>query len=184
MATATETLLTAEQYALLPDNGQPTELVRGRVVPVNLPTPRHGQICVKTVRIIGRFLDDNDRGHLVSNDSAVVTERDPDTVRGGDIEYYSYERVPQGPFPKGYLPVVPEAIFEVRSATDTWGKILVNVGEYLEAGVSVVCVLDDQTETIHVYRSNQQAQVFTADQELELPDVLPGFRCVVRRFFE
>ena len=40
MATA-EALLTAEEYYLLPDDGQPTELVRGRVVPVNMPSPSH-----------------------------------------------------------------------------------------------------------------------------------------------
>src|SRR5207247_6258383 len=103
---------------------------------LNVSTPRHGEICVKVVRILGRFLDDNDVGHLVSNDSGVVTERDPDTVRGGDVAFYSYERVPRGPLPRGYLQVVPELVFEVRSPTDRWGQILTKVGEYLEAGVT------------------------------------------------
>jgi Uma2 family endonuclease len=179
-----EALLTAEEYAQLPDNGQPTELVRGRVVPVNVPAPRHGEICVKIVRLLGRFLDEKDLGRLVSNDSGVITERDPDTVRGGDVAFYSYARVPQGPLPKGYLPVVPELVFEVRSPTDNWGKILTKVGEYLEAGVTLVCVLDDRTESAHVYRADQPVQVFAPEQELTLPEALPGFRALVKRFFE
>jgi Uma2 family endonuclease len=183
MATA-EALLTAEEYRLLPDNGQSTELVRGRVVPLNLPAPRHGQICVKAVRILGSFLDANDLGHLVSNDSGVITERDPDTVRGGDVAFYGYARVPRGPLPQGYLDVVPELVFEVRSPTDRWGQILAKVGEYLEAGVTLVCVLDQMTSSAHVYRGDQPVQVFTADQELVVPEVLPGFRAVVGRFFE
>src|SRR5437764_7481537 len=129
MATA-EVLLTAEEYASLADDGQPTELVRGRVVPVNVGTPRHGEICVTIVRILGRFLDENPLGRLVSNDSGVVTERDPDTVRGADVAFYSYTRVPRGPIPEGYLQVVPELVFEVRSPTDRWGQIFAKVGEY------------------------------------------------------
>jgi Uma2 family endonuclease len=179
-----EAVLTAEEYARLPDNGPPTELVRGRVVPVNVPTPRHGQVCVKIVRTLGRFLDENDLGHLVSNDSGVVTEHDPDTVRGGDVAFYSYARVPPGPFPGGYLPVVPELVFEVRSPTDRWGGILTKAGEYLQAGVTLVCVLDEMTRSARVYRSDQPEEVFTAEQELVVPEALPGFRAVVGRFFE
>lgn len=184
MTTTAEALLTAEEYARLPDNGQPTELVRGRVIALNLPAPRHGSICSKVDRIVGRFLDDNDLGRLVVNDSAVVTERDPDTVRGGDVAFYSYARIPRGPCPTGYLKVVPEALFEVRSPTDRWSKILGKVAEYLAAGVTVVCVLDDVTETAHLYRDGEAAQVFGPEQELTLPEVLPGFKVVVKRFFE
>jgi Uma2 family endonuclease len=184
MPTVVAELLTAAEYAQLPDDGQPTELVRGRVVPVNVPAPRHGEICVKIVRILGRFLDDNDIGRLVGNDSGVVTEHDPDTVRGGDVAFYSYGKVPKGPLSRGYLDVVPELVFEVRSPTDRWSRILTKVGEYLEAGVTLVCVLDEATLTARVYRADHPEQVFTADQELTLPEVLPGFQVSVGRFFE
>jgi Uma2 family endonuclease len=184
MTTIAERLLTAEEYEQLPDNGQPTELVRGRVVTLNMPAPRHGEICVKIIRILGRFLDDHDIGRLVSNDSGVITERGPDTVRGGDVEFYSYDRVPRGPLPRGYLPVVPEIVFEVRSPGDRWSRILTKVGEYLEAGVTLVCVLDEQTETARVYRQEEPDQILSAEQELTLPEILPDFRVPVRRFFE
>jgi Uma2 family endonuclease len=61
---------------------------------------------------------------------------------------------------------------------------LAKVAEYLEAGVTVVCVLDQMTEQGRVYRSDDPGQEFTAEQELTIPDVLPDFRVVVQRFFE
>jgi Uma2 family endonuclease len=183
MATTAEALMTAAEYAQMPDLGYPSELVRGRVIPLNLPASRHGQICGKTVRILGRFLDADDIGHLVGNDAGVVTERDPDTVRGGDVSFYSYTRVPRGPFPPGYLRVSPDAIFEVRSPSDRWSAILIKVGEYLAANVTVVCVLDDVTESAHVYRDGKAAQIFGPDDELTLPEVLPGFKVKVKEFF-
>ncbi len=183
MATV-ETLLTAEEYALLPDDGQPTELVRGRVVPLNVPNPRHGEICANTVHILKTYLDNHPIGRVVSNDSGVVTERDPDTVRGADVAYISYTLAPRGPLPRRYLDVSPEVVFEVRSPGDRWPAILVKVAEYLNAGVLVVCVLDEQVERVYIYRVDQPPQILHADDEFTLPDILPDFRVPVRRFFE
>jgi Uma2 family endonuclease len=176
-------MLTAEQFRLLPSDGTPKELVRGRVVPVNVPAPRHGEICAKVVRLVGNFAEDHELGRVVSNDSGVVTERDPDSVRGADVAYYSYLRVPKGPLPEGYLDATPELIFEVRSPTDRWKKVLAKVVEYLNAGVAAVCVLDSQTATAHVYSEDRPTQIFQSDQDLELADFLPGLRVSVSRFF-
>lgn len=179
-----EAILTAEEYGRLPDNGRPSELIRGRIVTMNPPVPRHGQICSKVDRIVGIFADEHDLGHVVSNDSGVITERGPDTVRGADLAFYSYTKVPKGPLRPGYLPVMPDLVFEVRSEDDRWKRILTKVAEYLNAGVSVVCVLDDLPPTIYIYRPDEREHVLSADDELILPDVLPGLRVSVRRFFE
>jgi Uma2 family endonuclease len=84
----------------------------------------------------------------------------------------------------GYLDLVPELVIEVSSPTDRWGSILSKVGEYLEAGVSVVCVLDQMTQRCLVCRSDAPLEILTAEQELTFPEVLPQFRVVVGRFFE
>jgi Uma2 family endonuclease len=181
---AAEKLITAEEFAALPDDGGATELVRGRVVPVNMPYPRHGQVCSKVDRLVGNFADEHNLGHVVCNDSGVITERGPDTVRGADVAFFSYEDIPKGPFPQGYLEIKPRLIFEVRSAGDRWAKVLAKVVEYLDAGVSLVCVLDIVSETARVYRPDQPEQLFTAEQELTLPEALGDFRVTVSRFFE
>jgi Uma2 family endonuclease len=149
-----EALLTAEDYGQLPDNGQPFELVRGRLVPCEIPCPLHGQVCSRVIRIVGNFVEVQGLGRVIGS-SGVVTERGPDTVRGADVACFSFNRVPRGPLPQGYLTVVPELIFEVRSPTDRWAQIVTKVGECLSAGVSVVCVLDERTESAHVYYARQ-----------------------------
>ena len=183
MATV-EALLTAEEFRLLPDDGQLLELVRGKVTPLNMPYPRHGEICSTTVYLLKRYLEDHPIGRVVCNDSGVRTEHKPDTVRGADVAYLSYTLVPRGPLPQRYLDVSPEAVFEVRSAGDRWPEILTKVAEYLKAGVIVVCVLDEQTQRMYVYRVDEPPQVLHADDDFTLPDILPGFSVPVRRFFE
>jgi Uma2 family endonuclease len=189
MVTATavapiQRLLTAEEYAKLPDEGIRTELVRGKVVEMNMPAPRHGEICINIAMQIAPHVRGQGLGRLVSNDSAIVTEHDPDSVRGGDVAYYSYTRVPQGPLPLGYLNVVPELVFEVRSPSDRWSRLIAKAMEYLEAGVSVVCLLDQVSETVQVYRAEELPRTLHGDDELHLPNILGDLRVPVRRFFE
>jgi len=179
-----EHLLSAAEYAQLPDRGIPTELIRGKVVEMNVPAPRHGEICANVTTLINAHVRGRSLGRVVSNDGGILTERDPDTVRGGDVAYYSYLRVPKGPLPAGYLDVVPELVFEVRSPTDRWSRMIAKAGEYLEAGVTVVCLLDQVSETVQVYRADELPRTLHAEDELELADVLGDLRVAVRRFFE
>jgi Uma2 family endonuclease len=181
---ATPHLLTAAEYAQLPDQGIPTELVRGRVVEMNIPAPRHGEICANITTLINPHVRGRGLGRVVCNDGGILTQRDPDTVRGGDVAYYSYARVPQAPLPPGYLDVVPELVFEVRSPTERWSRLISKAGEYLEAGVAVVCLLDQVSETVQVYRPDELPRTLHADDELHLPDVLGEPRVPARRFFE
>jgi Uma2 family endonuclease len=183
MTTTLTGLVTAQDYARLPDDGQKSELVRGRIVTMNMPTPRHGEICVNTILLVGPSVKQHRLGRLTSNDAGILTERDPDTVRGADVAYYSFKRVPEGPLPESYLEVAPDLVFEIRSHGDRWDKIHLKVGEYLRAGVTCVCVLDDQTASAHLFHSEQAPLILKADDELHLPDILGNFRAAIRDFF-
>jgi Uma2 family endonuclease len=183
MATALDTL-TAAEFGSRPDPGYPEELIQGRIVPMPPPTPRHGQICGKVDRLLGYFADEHDLGHVLCNDSGVITERDPDTVRGADVAFYSFAKVPRGPIPRGYLDVPPDLVFEVRSTDDRWVDILTKINEYLQAGVGVVVVLDPEPRKAHIFSGDQAPRELGPDDELAFPDFLGAFRVPVRRFFE
>ena len=184
MATATS-LMTAEEYVAQPEyHGYPTELVKGLLITMAPSMPRPGQICARASYLLRWDLDDHDLGQVLTNDSGVVTERDPDTVRGADVAYYSYQRVPKGPLPSGLLSVAPELVFEVRSPNERWSKVHVKVAEYLNVSVQVVCVIDDDTRSVHVFHADREPQILTEEDEFALPEILADFRVKVRRFFE
>lgn len=170
-----------EEYVTLPDDGPPTELVRGRVVELPWSTSAHGYYCATAGSSLGAYVRARQLGRVVSNNCGIVTARDPDTVRGPDVAFYSYDRVPRGPLPKGYWPP-PDLVFEVRSPSNTWRAITTKVGEYFLAGVKVVCVLDPDTASVGVYTPDEFPRRLTADEELTLPEVFPDFRVPVREF--
>ena len=181
----TPALVTAEEFGRRPDSGPPEELVRGRIVPMSRPNRRQGQIGCKAGRILGSFADEHDLGHVLSNGAGIITERGPDTVRGADVAFYSYARLPRGPLAPSYGPEVPELVVEVVSPSDRWPKVLAKVAEYLEAGVTVVVVvvLDDPPPTARLFRADGTTRELGPDDDLAFPDLLPGFSVPVRQFF-
>lgn len=181
----TATLITAEEYAKMPDPGRPTELVRGRIVEMNVPIPRHGFVCGNVARIFGSFVYENDLGRSFTNDSGVITGRDPDTVRGPDFWYVSYQKLAKGELPKKYLDVVPDLAIEVLSPDDRWSKVLGKVAEYLNVGVPVVCVLDPDVRTARLYfPDDPDSRILSAEDDLSFPEILPGFSVRVGSLYE
>jgi Uma2 family endonuclease len=183
-STAAPDVLTAEEYARRPDPGYPEELVRGRTVPMSHPDRRHGQICNKVGRILGNIAEHHALGHVLNNEAGVITARNPDTVRGPDVSFYSFGRLPKGPLPAGYGSEMPELIIEVRSPSDRWAQVLARVVEYLDAGVRAVVVLDDESRTAFLQLADRPPRLLGPDDDLTVPDILPGFAVAVRVFFE
>lgn len=184
MSTTAEKLLTIEEYAKLPDLDYPNELVRGRIVRMNPPSSRHGQVCNSAAFLLTAFAREHDLGHVLSNDSGVITEREPDTLRGADVAFYRYDRVPKGPLGEGYLEVAPDVVIEVLSTFDRWPDVLAKIAEYLDAGVGVVCILNPRKLSAQVYRSNGDIEILDGDRTLRLPELSDAFAEPVSRFFE
>jgi Uma2 family endonuclease len=182
MAT-TETLLTAEEFARLEGLEGPAELVRGFVRMMNLPNPRHGEVCGNIAGLLAPYLRQNRLGRVVTNDSAIITTRSPDSVRGADVAVYLHSTVPPGPLPQRYLSVVPDVVFEVRSPSDRGSDLLAKIAEYLAAGVKAVCLLDPEDEQLTVYTDRGPARQLAPADRFELPELLGGFQTQVSQFF-
>jgi Uma2 family endonuclease len=174
-------LLSADEFWRLPDDGNLTELVRGRIVMMSRPGFRHGWLCNRIGCLLGEFVNAQQLGYVVNNDSGVVTEQDPDTVRGPDIAYYSHQRMPkeQGP-PEGYPEVAPELVIEVLSPNDRSSEVLKRIGEYLTVGVLIVCVVDSRRRHVRVFYPDQPDITLGEDDDLTLPQLLPEWRAKVR----
>jgi Uma2 family endonuclease len=181
---AAEPLMTAEEFGRRADPGHPEELARGRIVRIPIPDQRHSYFCSSIGHVLAEFVHEHDLGRVMSNGSGVITRRNPDSVRGADIAYYSYDRLPRGPLPAGYGRELPELVVEVRSESDRWLDVLRKVSEYLNAGVLAVIVLDPGPQVAHVFGADDAPSTLGPMEELVLPCILEGFGIRVGRFFE
>ncbi len=175
-------LLTAVEFAAKFSHHR-MELVRGLPVETPMPDYRHGKMCARITRYLDEYAETHDLGHVMSNDSFVKVESDPDTIRGGDVLFISYERLAKGEVPPGVLDAIPELVVEVVSPSNLWTGLFTKVDEYLAAGVKVVVILDPESRTASTYRPNVVQEVLRVTDTLTLPEVLPGFSVPVAKLF-
>jgi Uma2 family endonuclease len=177
-------LITAEEFMEM-DLGEGTfELVRGEVVFMPPPGPEHGRVCINVGFVLEVFGRRTGIGYTIGNDSAVRTERDPDTVRGADLSFYKTERWPRERLGIHAPPVPPDLAVEVLSPSNRPGEIAKKVREYLAVGTPLVWVVDPARRTVVMHRPGQTETVKLGDADtIENLAELPGFRCPVADFF-
>jgi Uma2 family endonuclease len=177
-------LMTAEEF-MGADLGEGThELVRGEVVDVPPAMPEHGVVCGNVVGILWHYGRTSGHGYPLSNDSAVLTERDPDAVRGADVCFYSHARWPRSEVGDALPPVPPDLVVEVASPGNRQKALFKKITEYLEIGVPLVWVVYPKRRQIAIYRGEDAEPIFLREGDVieDLPE-LPGFRCPVADFF-
>ena len=151
-----------------------------------MPGGPHGYICNNVSLIITPFVREHKLGRVFSNDTFTRTrlKESTDSVRGPDVAFVSFTRMPKGPIPAGPLPCAPDLVVEVRSPSDRISQLTAKAMEFLDAGTTVVLVLDPETESLAVFRENELPIRMHNSDELTLPDVLPGFKIEAKKFFE
>jgi Uma2 family endonuclease len=176
---ATRTLLTGEDLLKMRDGEKSYELVRGELIEMPPPGIVHGRRASRIAWLLEGFVQQNDLG-IVCVESGFYIERDPDTVRGPDVMFFSRDRLDPDAEIEGYPELPPDLAVEIVSPSDSLQSILEKVEEYLRAGVRLVWVVYERSKSVTVYPSE-----VTLDEEdsLEGGDVLPGFSVQVSALF-
>jgi Uma2 family endonuclease len=183
MTTAPRKLITAEEFSRMPDppDGSQQELMRGVIITMPSPGFRHGLCCSKVARRLGGYVEANGLGSVCCNYTGFIIERDPDTVRGPDLSFWSKERLTT--VPVGYPEVPPDLVVEVVSPSDHFSRIQTKLRHYLETGVRMVWIADPDDRTIAVYRADRSVRVLGEQDTLTGEEVVPGFSCRVAELF-
>lgn len=177
--------LSGEEFLQLYGDQSGFELDEGRLVELDMPGLLHGEVCGNAYHLIREFVKPRKLGRVFTNDCHIRTKSTPDSYRGADVLYISYESYAADlPTPKGMFTPPLELVIEVKSPSDSFSKMTDKATEYLNAGVKVVLVLDPETESAGVFRGNEFPMRFHNGDEFTLPDILPGFALPVKRFFE
>lgn len=173
-----QALITAEQFWEM-DFDVPVELVRGEIVEMTRPNTWHGYVCACVVYALKLWNANDQHGYVISNDSGVLTGRDPDTMRGPDVYFIRHERLPGGNLPERWIEVPPDLAVEVFSPSDRWRDLWEKIHEYFALGVREVWVVEPRRREVHVMKPDDGPRILDDRQTLESPDVLGGFSCAV-----
>ena len=131
---------------------------------------------------LNNFLDQHRIGVATGPDG--MTRLFGDTVRGPDLAFVAWERMPGGRIPKEPVPdLVPNFVIEVLSAGNTYGEMSRKRREYFHAGVELLWMVDHRSRTVTVFRTPLDATVVTEGHNLDGGNVLPGWNVDIADLF-
>ena len=131
---------------------------------------------------IRRFIEDADLGVVLGADAMLRLA--PGLVRMPDVSFVSWDRIPSGQFPDEPISgIAPDLAVEVLSAGNTKREMERKVGEYFEAGVRLVWLIDPKARTVDAYTSPNESRRLRNGQTLGGEPVLPGFTLPLRQLF-
>jgi Uma2 family endonuclease len=161
----------------------PCELERGEVTFLSPAGFFHNNVATNIAVILSAWARKSKRGRVVTNETGIVIDETPGTVRGADVLYISYSRLPRSQSPAGFLRVAPELVIEIVGPKQSWKRVLQKTAEYFELGVERVWLVDPRKKRVHVYAPNAEPRVFETRSMITDEEQLPGFRCRVAEFF-
>ncbi|NJM56870.1 MAG: Uma2 family endonuclease [Synechococcales cyanobacterium RU_4_20] len=76
----------------------------------------------------------------------------------------------------GFIPVVPDFVIELRSATDSLKPLQEKMQEYRRLGVKLGLLVNPQNKQVEVYRAGQAvAEIFESPSSIDCSEVMPDF---------
>lgn len=166
--------ITDDELLRLPEDGCKYEVVDGELVRTSPAGLLHGRVIGRLFLRLAAFVEAHRLGDVLGSNALFVLPSG--NKRGPDLSFLAagrFDSVRDAVFPE----IVPDLAVEVLSPSDSPRQVLDKVGEYLQAGVRLVWVIDPKGRGATVYRSLADVRRVGADEALDGEDVLPGFAC-------
>lgn len=175
----TDETVTDEYLLRLPNNpGSKWELVEGKLQEVPT-TGKHDQIVIWLGYIMMPY--GIDLGMLTASQAGFRMVGG--NLRVPDFGFTRYDRFPNSEVPDGFIEFAPDLAVEIISPSEEPADMARKVHEYFEAGSEQVWHMFPETQTVTVFHSPSDSVTYQPEDELDLSDILPGFRSRVSELF-
>ena len=139
-------------------------------------------LAMVLVRWLGNFLEAHNLGVITGPDG--LSRLFGDTVRGADVSFISWSRMPDGRLPTEPVPtVVPDFVIEVLSVGNTRSEMARKRREYFQAGVRLVWMIDPRRRTVAVFTAPETVTIAEEFDHIDGGDVLPGWSVDLEKLF-
>ncbi|ESA35197.1 hypothetical protein N836_01140 [Leptolyngbya sp. Heron Island J] len=82
-----------------------------------------------------------------------------------------------------FIPIVPDFLIELRSATDSLPTLQKKMQEYQRLGVKLGLLVNPKNKQVEIYRSGQAVEILEAPTEVDCNEVMPGFMLSMNRIW-
>jgi Uma2 family endonuclease len=181
----TTLIVTPEQFDRLCVNNPDLrlELTPNRELIVMAPVG--GESGKKNFRLSGQLFVWNERTELgEAFDSS--TGYDFTAIGGGqpspDVSWIEKSRL-EGVDIIKFIPVVPDFVIELRSATDRLNAVKTKMVEYQRLGVRLGLLINPQDKKVEIYRPGKEIEVLESPMSIDCGEVMQGFVLSMNRIW-
>jgi Uma2 family endonuclease len=170
--------MTDDEFLRLPDDGRKYELVDGEAkeVPAGY---EHDIIAATIIALLRPYA--KGRGYIASSQAGFRMASN--NIRSPDVSFMRKSRLPDGKPSQGFEEGAPDLCIEIISPSEDRADMGRKVREYFATGAQQVWHLFPETSSVCVFTSPTASTIYSADDELDGGDLLPGLHCRVSELF-
>jgi Uma2 family endonuclease len=170
--------LTREAFFELCRANPDAKLERSATGELIIMAPTGGETGNQNRRVtqnLGNWTDADNSG--LAFDSSTMFQLPNGAYRSPDAAWVSLERLQQlsAEERKGFPPLCPDFVIELRSPSDSLKSVQDKMQEYLSNGARLGWLINPQRKQVEIYRLGQPVKVLDRPMSLSGEDVLPGF---------
>jgi Uma2 family endonuclease len=185
--TTTRTLTTEDELLRMPDDGFRYELIEGELRQIAPTGFDHGRCTINLSGLLVTHVRKHKLGDVLAAETGFIIARTKDgraTVRAPDVAFVAKGRVPADADTSKFLELAPDLIAETLSPSDTAVEVEEKIASWLAAGVRCALVVNPAARSMTIHHSLSDISRLTDADELDLGDVVEGFRCRVSEIFD
>lgn len=178
---AARILLTAEEFDNYPfEEDKRYELDEGELIEMTRPAYKHNRILQKLLVELELHFRANPIGEALLSENLYAlsssTRRSPDVaiILGDHRDELRNAKV---------IPIIPDIAAEVLSPSETPRMVLRKLGQYFNAGVKEVWLIDPETKTVEVLTGPTLPGRELAEGDELTSSLLPGFSLALEGLF-
>lgn len=160
-------------------------LIKGELHYDMPPGGEHGHLAFEIAYHLRRFLDERDLG-IGTVETGYYPAGDRHTLLSPDVAFISKSRAPS-PFPKRFVPVMPDLAVEILSPNDSWQEARRKAETYLLKGTKLLWIVLPEVQGIEVCRASDDGgmslEFVGREGSVSGEAVLPGFRLEIEPLF-
>ncbi len=178
-ATATMTLA---EFAALPDEPGKQELLKGELIRMPLPKGVHSLIQGTVVELLTPIVAERQLGRVLTDAGFELAD---DTCLGPDVAFVTNQQLSLLQ-PNGWFPGAPALAVEVLSPSNRASEIEDKIRCYLDAGGTVVWVINPPRRRLTKYYRDGAFETLEAASQgiVQEPLLFQGFHFPVSRLFD
>ena len=169
--------LTSEQFYELCKANQDLRLERSSTGELILMPPtgwESGRQNSKLNLRVGTWAEQDGTGLVFDSSTGFSLPNGAD--RSPDVAWVEKSRIEAiAPDPAKFLPLAPDFVIELRSATDKLTTLERKMAEYRDCGVRLGWLIDPQEKRVQIYRFGRPTEYLNQPEQLSGEEVLPGF---------